>query len=95
MENRTVKQLRDIAKERNLHGCWKFRKKELINFICQNEPKIILNFIDEDETPISTTNKQPPIPAPRTKKQPPVPRVIVGNSYQLKKKAKSSRKARE
>ena len=39
LNKKTVKELRDIAKERNLRGFWKLRKAELIDFIRQNTPQ--------------------------------------------------------
>ena len=37
MDNKTVKQLREIAKEIGLRGFWKLRKADLIDLIEQSE----------------------------------------------------------
>ena len=46
MERMNMKELRSLAKERNLRGYSRLRKADLINFLCENEPN------DEIEQPI-------------------------------------------
>lgn len=61
MESKTVKELREIAKESGLRGVWKLRKAELIDFINTSHAKSVINFIDdEDKTPEPSAQ---PVPA--------------------------------
>ena len=67
MDKYSVKQLQQIAKERNLRGFWKLRKAELVNFINNSQ---MTRQVIPSTIPASIPTKRP-IPAPRTKKQQP------------------------
>ena len=63
-----MKQLRSLAKERNLRGYSKLRKADLINFLRENEPTNASPNLDGDE--IKQPIEQPiekPIEQPLTK----------------------------
>ena len=79
MENKTVKQLRDIAKENGLRGFWKLRKAELIKFLAFFLPPIPPPQILKIKPPV------PPIPAPRKLKiKSPVPPIPAPRKLKIK-----------
>ena len=50
MDSQTVPQLKAIAKNLGLRGYSRLRKADLINFINQNLPRVVVKFIDDDNS---------------------------------------------
>ena len=76
MDKKTVKELRDIAKERNLRGFWKLRKAELINFLASHAKQPTASVLKS--VPKSVPQSVPQsvsVPVPR-KPEPPVLKVL-------------------
>ena len=64
MENKNVKELRQIAKERNIKSYYKFRREELLNALIQQQ----IGRLVPAQRPIPVPRPIPaqrPIPAPR------------------------------